>query len=310
MPDLGAHFDVLSNVLSLVRLRGELFCANENSAPWSLAFEDRVSRFHIIDRGTVWLRPDVGAPIRLNSGDLVILPLGRGHVLASDPDLAPVPIGEAIAKAQVAPGGIFRYGGGGEIAQLVCGQFAFDGVLAPRLMAVLPPVIHVEAKAGNPLDWIKLISQFLMEEAYNPKPGSAIMIARLFELLFIRTIREWGASHPGNLGWLSGLSDAQIGRALAAIHDNPVNDWTVEMLAQIAGLSRSVFASRFAQIVGQTPLKYLAGWRINLAADYLRAGSMKISHIATAVGYSSEASLSRAFKLQFGTSPAAFRRGH
>ena len=310
MPNLAANFDVMSNVLSLVRLRGEIFCANENSAPWSLAFRDKVSRFHIIDRGTVWLRPDVGPPIKLQTGDLVILPLGRGHVLSSDPDLAPVPVAEAIANMCVRPGDVFRFGGGGEIAQLVCGQFAFDGVLAPRLMGVLPPIIHVQSKPGGPLDWIKLISQFLMQEAYNPKPGSAIMVARLFELLFIQTMREWGATSGTNLGWLSGLSDPQIGRALSAIHDDPARAWKVDTLADIAGLSRSVFASRFAQVVGQTPLKYLTVWRLNIAADHLRSGPMKISEIATAVGYSSEAALSRAFKNQFTISPAAFRNGN
>lgn len=308
MPKLNVHFDVLSNVLSLVRLRGELFCANENSAPWSLAFRDQVPRFHIIDRGTVWLQPDSGDPIRLDGGDIVILPLGRGHVLSSAPGLAPIPVAEALAEAPIAPGNIFRFGGGGDIASLVCGQFAFDGVLAPNLIGVLPPVIHVRPDPRSPLDWIRLISNFLMQEAYNPQPGSAIMVARLFELLFIRTIREWGGTNPGNLGWLSGLSDPKVGLALSAIHDDPAREWTVEMLAEVAGLSRSVLASRFQRVVGQSPLRYVADWRLNLAADHLRSGSMKISAIAAAVGYGSEAALSRAFKQKFGTSPAAFRR--
>ena len=308
MPKLNVHFDVLSDVLSLVRLRGELFCANENSAPWSLAFRDGTSRFHIIDRGTVWLTPDGGEPVRLEAGDIVILPLGRGHVLSSAPGLPPVPLADALAQAPIAPGDIFRFGGSGEIATLVCGQFAFDGVLAPSLMGVLPAMIHARPDPRSPLDWVRLISSFLMQEAYNPQPGSAIMVARLFELLFIRTIREWGAGNPGNLGWLSGLSDPQVGLALSAIHDDPAREWTVQMLADVAGLSRSVLAARFQRVVGQSPLRYVTDWRLNIAADYLRSGSMKISAIAAAVGYGSEAALSRAFKQKFGTSPAAFRR--
>ena len=230
-------------------------------------------------------------------------------MLSSEPGLPAVPVGEAIAAARPGSDGVFRFGGGGDLTHLVCGQFAVDGVLAPRLMGVLPPIIHVRPKPGSPLEWIKLIGQFLMEEAYNPKPGSAIMIARLFELLFIRTIREWGAANPGNLGWLSGLNDPQVGLALSAMHDDPARNWTVQDLAEVAGLSRSVLASRFQRVVGQPPLKYLTVWRLNLAADHLRSGAMKISEIAATVGYSSEAALSRAFKLQFGTSPAAFRRG-
>lgn len=308
MPNLNGHFDVLSNVLSLVRLRGELFCANENSAPWSLAFRDQVPRFHIIDRGTVWLRPDGEKPIRLDGGDIVILPLGRGHVLSSSPELAPVAVEDALATTPVAPGDIFRFGGGGDTASLVCGQFAFDGVLGPKLIGVLPPLIHVRPDPCGPVDWIRLIGTFLTQEAYNLQPGSAIMVARLFELLFIRTIREWGATNPGNLGWLSGLSDPQVGHALSAIHDNPARNWTVQTLAEVAGLSRSVPANRFQRVVGQSPLRYVAEWRLNIAADHLRSGSMKISAIAAAVGYGSEAALSRAFKQKFGISPAAFRR--
>jgi transcriptional regulator GlxA family with amidase domain len=151
----------------------------------------------------------------------------------------------------------------------------------------------------------------MIEETRHHKPGSAITIAKLLDLLFIQTIREWGAKNPRNVGWMSVLSDSQIGNALSAIHESPARNWTVEALADLAGLSRSAFASRFADTVGQTPLKYLATWRLDVAADHLRAGTAKVSEIAAIVGYGSEAAFNRAFKAQFSIPPAAFRRtGH
>jgi AraC-like DNA-binding protein len=158
------------------------------------------------------------------------------------------------------------------------------------------------------LEWLRLTAHFLVEVTRYPKPGSAIMITRLLDLLFVQAIREWGAKSPSRLGWLSGLSDPQIGRALSAIHQDPARAWTVEALADLVGLSRSAFAARFTDVVGKTPLKYVAQWRLDLAADHLRAGTERIGDIANLVGYGSEPALTRAFKAQFGTTPAAFRR--
>jgi AraC-like DNA-binding protein len=173
---------------------------------------------------------------------------------------------------------------------------------------VLPPLINIAAPQGRPFEWLRLTSNFLVEEARRARPGFIIMVARLLDLLFIQAVREWGANSPKNLGWLSGLSDPSVGRALAAIHDEPARRWTVERLAALAGLSRSAFAARFAEVVGTTPLKYLAAWRLDLAAQHLRAGTARIGEIVAFVGYGSETALTRAFKAQFGTSPARFRQ--
>lgn len=308
MPALGGLPDAMSDVLSLVRMRGQFVCANEYSAPFGLSFRKPVAHFHIVERGSCWITLDDGTSLRVETGDLVVLPLGAGHVLSSDPGLPALPIEAAVETAERC-GGVYRMGGGGDReTHMVCGQFAFAGVLAPRLLTVLPPLMHIRPQPGRPLEWLRLTSHFLVEETRNPKPGSAIMVARLLDLLFIQAIREWGGAGPSRLGWLSGLIDAQIGRALSAIHETPARTWTVEDLALIAGMSRSAFAVRFGQIVGMTPLKYVATWRLDLAADELRAGSAKIAEIAALVGYGSEAAFNRAFKSQFGETPAAFRR--
>jgi AraC-like DNA-binding protein len=308
MAATGVMPDAMSDGLALVRMQGDYVCVTECAAPWSLGFGAPDAYFHIIESGSAWLTLD-GAPVTpLEAGDLVIAPLGAGHGLCSDPGLPAIPIQQAVAGGAAGVGAVYRLGGEGEETHMVCGRFTFAGVLAPRLLAVLPPLIHIKGREGKPLEWLRLTSHFLVEETRHPSPGSAIMIARLLDLLFIQALRQWGAASPRNLGWLSGLRDAAIGRALSAIHAEPARPWTVSALADIAGLSRSAFATRFMSVVGQTPLKYLAAWRLDLAADHLRAGAMKIGQIAAAVGYGSEAALTRAFKARFGVTPGGFRR--
>ena len=308
MPAISGVADAMSDVLSVVRMRGEFVCVNEYAAPWSLRFDRPVAHFHIVERGSAWLTVQDEAPRRIETGDLAILPLGAGHALASSPKLTPVPIMDEVRNNSVREGAVFKIGGGGEATHVLCGQFRFDGVLAPKLLKVLPPLMLIRAQPGRPLEWLRLISHFLTEETRFPKPGSAIMIARLLDLLFIQAVREWGRSHAHTLGWLSGLRDNSIGRALSMLHEYPARAWTVAQLSDVAGLSRSAFASRFQQVVGQPPLRYLAVWRLDLAADLLRAGDASIADVAARVGYSSESALTRAFKAQFAVTPAVFRR--
>lgn len=308
MPAITGLSDAMSQVLALVRLRGDLVCACDFSPPWSLGLNGPLCHFHIVERGTLWLSLDNGTRLQLRTGDLVILPRGNGHSLSSDLTLEPIPIAEVIAENTIPDGAVHRIGHGDGETQMVCGRFSFTSPLAPRLLTVLPPVIHIDGRHGLPLEWLPLTARFLVEETRLPRPASTLMIERLIELMFILALREWGAKSERNLGWLSGLKDPSIGRALSAIHNHPSRKWTVESLADLAGLSRSGFAARFAEIAGATPLKYLATWRLDLAADQLRSGTLSIAEIAAAVGYASESALTRAFKAQFGTTPAAFRR--
>ncbi|MBV9563679.1 MAG: helix-turn-helix transcriptional regulator [Bradyrhizobium sp.] len=158
------------------------------------------------------------------------------------------------------------------------------------------------------LEWLRLTSHFMIEETRHPRPGSAMVVTRLLHLLFAQSVREQAAGRPSKLGWMSGLIDPQIGRALSAIHTDPARRWSVADLAGIARLSRSAFAERFVELVGVSPLRYVTVWRLDLAADHLRSGSASISQIAHQVGYGSEAALTRAFKARFKATPAQFRR--
>jgi AraC-like DNA-binding protein len=301
--------DAVSDVLALVRMRGEFVCANDCSPPWSLSFAGPAGHFHIVERGSAWIGRDGSEALRLEAGDLVMLPLGSGHVLGNDPTIPPVPIEMAVDQA-ARRGSVYRLGGSGEPeTHLVCGRFSFAGVLAPKLLKILPPLIRLSGQPGGAPDWLKLTTDYLIDEIHDPRPGSASMVSHLLDLLFVQALRQWAAHSAKALGWLSGLGDRQIGQALSAMHQAPSRAWTVDDLARLAGMSRSAFAARFTNIVGATPLKYLAIWRLDLAADYLRAGDKGIAEIAEMVGYGSESSLTRAFKAQFKTTPAAFRRG-
>jgi AraC-like DNA-binding protein len=308
MSKLSGIHDAVSDVLELVRMQTELVCVNEYSAPWSYLFAREVAHFHIVERGAGWLEMRGSAPLRIETGDLVILPLATPHVVCDERGRAPEPIGTAAAAGRADDGLTYRLGGGGVATHMIAGQVRFDGVIAPRLMEVLPPLIHVKAREGKPLEWLRLTSHFLVGELRAPKAGSSVMITRLLDLLFVQAFREWGQNASGRLGWLAGIADPPVGRALTAIHADPARRWTVEALADIAGLSRSAFAARFAASVGETPLKYVLSWRLELAADHLRAGLLSISRIAEVVGYGSEPALTRAFKSRFGETPAVFRR--
>ena len=300
--------DAVSDVLALVRMRGEFVCANECTAPWSLSFRPPAAHFHIVECGAAWITIDGAEAARVETGDIAILPLGTGHVLSNERDLPPVPIERAVDQA-ARKGSIYRLGGGGkEETHLVCGRFSFAGVLAPKLLTVLPPLICLRGKPGQSPDWLELTAQYLSDEIRHPRPGSASMVSHLLNLLFVQAIRQWAATNPRDLGWLSGLGDPQIGRALSAIHEDPSHEWTVRELADLARMSRSAFAARFTDVVGVTPLKYIAAWRLDLAADYLRAGDKATAQIAALVGYGSESALTRAFRAQFSTTPAVFRR--
>lgn len=307
MPHITNLPDAMSDVLNLVRMRGDMICNTVFGAPWSLRFTRECGHFHIVESGTVLLVTDDGETVRLNAGDVAIFPLACGHVLCSDAALVPTAVDEAIFGQPTAGSPYATLGGDGEKTTMVCGQFGFDGVLAPRLIGQLPRLLRIEADHGRAADWLALTARFLVAEARHPSPGSAIMIARLLDLLFIQAVRAWGTQSGGELGWLGGLGHPRIGAALSAMHADPARDWTVADLAQIAGMSRSAFADRFVEVVGQTPLRYLAAWRLERAADALKRGEARIAAIAAQVGYASETAFNRAFKAYFGVTPAAYR---
>lgn len=254
------------------------------------------------------LKVQGGELVEVRAGELILLPHNDAHVFGSDVSLPFTPAHELIQAP--AGGGMkrVRAGGGGAATHILCGFLGSDIVFTP-LLSALPPLMKLEMRGSASGAWIESSFRFAVSEIASGRTGSATVIAKLSELLFIEAIGQYVAGLPSERkGWFAGLRDAQIGRALALLHEKPMQAWTAEELAAQVGMSRSVLAERFTVLVGDSPMHYLAKWRMHVAAQQLRDGSDNVAQVAFAVGYDSEAAFSRAFKRQFGESPGAWRR--
>jgi len=311
--------DALSDVFAAVRLSGGVFLDAEFTAPWCVESQVGPEEFpqgempahliayHYVVAGRMFVQVGDTA-VEVAAGEIVMLPRNDGHLLASAPDLRPTPIDAHLqAPAAAAPASL-RLGGGGEHTRIVCG---FLGCEAPHnpLVATLPPVLKLEVREGTGGAWIESSFRHAAEEFAKGGIGSAAVLGKLAELLFVEAVRRYLASLPaGHTGWLAGLQDRAVGRALALLHSRVAHPWTTEELAREVGLSRSAFAERFSALLGTPPMHYLANWRLQLAALRLRDSPAATAQIAFDVGYDSEAAFCRAFKRAFGVTPAAWRR--
>lgn len=299
-----ARNDMLSEVLTLIRLRGELVYTAFLSKPWGLEFQPGAAHFHFVTAGEAWVTPVGGKPTKVSEGDLILLPLGKGHIIA-DALESPVERIEAVATEHFDREElVLRHGGDGPVSRIIGGFFGFEGGPLPAVISALPLLIHIPSGDSGAPAWLKAISGFLVAEAQQPDPGSSLMISRLIDLLVIRTLRSWAAIETNRMGWLGGLREERIGRVLSALHADPFRPWTVQSFAKIAGMSRSTFAERFTAAVGEPPLRYLSRWRLTLAADLLRSSGLKVTEVAYRSGYASDAAFSRAFKAHFGYAPS------
>jgi AraC-like DNA-binding protein len=299
--------DVLSDILENVRLRSMVFAQTELVPPWGIRAEPRSElAFHILTRGHCWFEVDGEESVEVGPGDVLLLAPGRGHVLRDRPETRPRPLAKWIAS------GDFARAPAGDIpraAHLVCGVFHVDEVGGELLRSVLPPVIHARDLAQGAAPWIAETLRLVSYEAAGPRPGKDSVVNRLCEALFVYVLRGHLAGSGGQKSsWLRGLVDPQIARALTAVHERPEEDWTVASLAAAAGMSRSGFAARFQEVVGQSPIRYLASWRLQKAADLLRRGDATIDQVAARYGYESAAAFSKAFKRTIGLAPGAYRR--
>jgi AraC-like DNA-binding protein len=273
-----------------------------------LAAPRHVIASHFVAAGDMQLRVEGGDAIHVRAGEFVLLPHNDPHIFGSALNVPLMSARDVIQPPR--GGGIARinYGGGGAGTQLLCGYLASDTPFGP-LLSALPPVLKLDVRATASGAWIESSFRFAASEIAAGRLGSTTVIAKLSELLFVEAVGQFVASLPAERrGWLAGLRDPQIGRALAALHARPTEAWTAEALALEVGMSRSVFAERFASLVGQPPMQYLTLWRMHVAAQQLREGRGSVAQIGFAVGYESEAAFSRAFKRQFGTSPGSWRK--
>jgi AraC-like DNA-binding protein len=322
-PSMSVKSDVLSDVLRGIRLTGAVFFDFELSTPWVaeappsheiagsvMPGAQRVIEYHLIARGNCWGHAVGSEPIPLREGDLIVFPQGDAHVLSSAPGMRSVPDHSMFVRRSSPLPVVYEMGGGGpERARVVCGFLGCDDRPYNPLLGALPRAIHVSARNPHAASgWLATLVNIAVVESGAGRPGGENVLARLSELMFVEVIRQHLETlPPGGTGWLAGLRDSVVGQALAALHAEPAAVWSVESLARAAGVSRSVFAERFAAIVGQPPMQYLALWRTQLASRLLAEGG-QVAAVAAAVGYESDAAFSRAFKKLVGRSPAAWRR--
>jgi AraC-like DNA-binding protein len=336
--------DVLSETLRVVRLSGAVFLNMRLAAPWAAESEppeliaqylrlpsDCVALFHILVRGQGWFHAPGYAPVLLEPGDAILFPHCTPHVMSSDrrPALAPTPLRSILPPLAPESIPLIEGGGSGEVSQFICGYLHCDQRFNP-LIGALPTVIVIhrsdreqEGVASAPAesdtrmspvlpvpseDWLGTTLCHMIEEALDEHPGYSDMLARLSEILFVELVRRYMRSlTPSNQGWLAGVRDPIVGQVLRLLHAHPERAWTVSNLADAAAVSRSTLAQRFTMLIGETPMRYLAGWRIQLAKRLLKETDMRLAEIAERVGYESEAAFNRAFKRHTGFPPATWR---
>jgi len=315
--------DTLSDVLRAVRLTGAVFFTIDGSAPWATETPDareiaprivpgaeHVIDFHVVTAGSCWGGIVGQAPVRLGAGDVIVFPHGDSHVMSSAPGMRGHPDVDLYRRTGVdLPITVRVHGGGRERAEIICGFLGCDRRPFNPLLATLPRVMHVRHQPDDD----GIIAQFIrvgVAESAARRAGSDAMLAHLSELLFVEVVRRHLATLPlDHRGWLAGLRDEQVGRALAQLHDRPAHPWDLEQLASATAVSRSALAERFTHFVGVPPMQYLAEWRMQLGAGLLQSTSLGLASIAARVGYGSEAAFSRAFKRLVGIAPAPWREG-
>jgi AraC-like DNA-binding protein len=312
--------DPLADVLRSMRLAGAIFLEANFTAPWCIAsqftredcspFVDdlaQVVAFHVVLEGDMLAGLDGEPPRRVRAGEIVLFPRNDMHILASEPGLKPVSAADLIQRS---PGGgllRIRHGGTREASSLICGFLGTRDSFNP-LLSALPRMLTLDISAAASREWVETSVRFAAAELIRGRLASSSVMSRLSEVLLVEAVREYVATLDAReQGWLRGLSDPHIGRALAMIHGDIAATWSVEELARTVGMSRSAFMERFTQLIGVPPIRYLTVWRLETAKRHLRDSRLSIPQIASAVGYESEEGFRRAFKREFASWPAEWR---
>jgi AraC-like DNA-binding protein len=316
--------DALSELLKSVRLEGAVYLEAEFTAPWCvqaryglasvkrrLAGADHVVFFHYFAEGGGLVALEHGTQMEVHPGDFVLFSRGDHQRMGSDLRLPAREAATFTEEEARAAGGVIRirHGGGGALTRLVCGYLACNHGVAQRLFDAMPRVVRMPVATSAASRLMAELLHAGVAESGTEGWGADSMRAKLAELMFVEAIRRYVQELPAeNHGWLAGLRDAQVGRALSLLHGQPKRSWSLDSLAREAGLSRSVLAERFTALVGEPPIQYLTRWRLAQAAQALRASGQPIARIAQDAGYESDAAFNRAFKREFGRPPAEFRR--
>jgi AraC-like DNA-binding protein len=306
-----ARRDVIGDLLNAIRVRTTVYCRSEMRAPWGFGVEAHgTPSFHVVTRGRCWLDVDGDVqPLALRSGDLVLLPHGPRHWMRDVPSSPVRRLEQILAGTPVDGGGRLRYGGNGELTELVCGGFTLEGDSVDPVLHALPRVVYVSGVKGMPVPWVEATLRLVTAVTASDLPGAEAVLTRLAETMVLQALRsaltELAHADPAQL---EALRDPQIAAAIRLIHNKGELAWTVERLAAEVGYSRSAFAARFREVVGEAPIAYLTRVRLATAAMLLDRTAMSIGEVARRAGYANEASFGRAFSRAFGVAPGKYRR--
>jgi AraC-like DNA-binding protein len=302
--------DLLAEVLAVAGVRGTVAASVHAAEPWGLAL-DQVpgAAFHAVTAGTAWLRVTGRPATRVMPGDVVLLPTGRAHALASERDGALEPFDHVAAEQALTAGGVLAVGAGPVVTRILCASYRHDPAVTTPLLTQLPEVLHVPAGTGGPAldDTVRLLAG----EVADPQLAATTVLDRLVDVLLIQLLRARVRTGPAGppASWLGALGDPVISAALSALHADPARAWTIDALADEVAVSRATLARRFPAAVGDTPSAYLTRWRMDLASRRLRDTEDPIEVIARSVGYTSEYAFSRAFSRSRGQPPGRYRAG-
>jgi AraC-like DNA-binding protein len=299
--------DVLTETLTDFGMTGVFYCVSDVAAPWGVEIPPLPGTivFHLVTEGELVLDVD-GGTTPMTAGDIALVPHGTGHTIRDAPgspatplfDLPRVEVGDRYER--------IRIDGPGPRTELVCGAVTFTGLGVARLIRSLPPVLR--AARGQDEAWMRAAFEVIGAESRHPRPGGDVVTARLADILVVQVVRSWLESATPERGWVAGLRDPLLGRALASLHADPGAPWTLASLADEAGMSRSAFAERFRMRLGEPPMAYVTAWRMDVAARLLRAEDLPLARVAERVGYQSEAAFHRAFRRAHGVTPGVFAR--
>jgi len=319
--DGGASADALSEVLRTVRLTGATFFSAEFRAPWGFTSprldrlihdgDGRLVLFHLVLDGHANARVERAEAVALNAGDVVAFPHGHSHRVWQGRPARWYDTLPAATRALAGDLQVTRTGGAGELTRFVCGYFSCEPWVVDEVLGGLPSMLTVGLRDGERRSWIEDAILFLAAEAASDHAGRTALLTMLSEALFVETLRRWMTAMPAaQVGWLAGARDGVVGRALALLHREPSRRWTLETLARGARASRTTLADRFMYFLGESPMTYLARWRLELGARLLQTRRHSVLEVAGQVGYESEAAFNRAFKRQFGLPPGRYRLAH
>ncbi len=307
--------DLLSDILSRMQLSGTLYFRTSFTSPWSIAVPSyrKVARFHLAHKGRCFIRIEGEEnPILLEQGDLAIIMRGAAHTLYCDPETEnqAVMLDAVLEQSGFTGKGTLVYGeyGTNHETQLVCGHFAFSEQAQNLLIDALPSHIHVKNYGAHSAQWMENTLKVIGSEAGMDQMGSDLIAIKMSEIIFAQALRSYLDHLDTEVPVLAGFADKRIAKSLSAIHEDPGQNWMLETLASLSGMSRTAFTKRFSECMGMTPLNYVTHWRMELARDELASSNTSIIEIAEKVGYKSEAAFSRVFKKYHDSAPATYRR--